>query len=132
MTAQAQTLTAPELETSMATALEVLGWEIELAGARCIFLDKLIGELMQSTPVDQRARLLEGLQALDLLAQHLTGLSAFSRRMSADAPQEANAPVSGALAEVTLGALADRLFTAFGGEESFVDELADPGDLDLF
>ncbi len=130
--AQPAMKTAPGLETSMATTLDVLGWEIELAGARCIFLDKLIGELMQTTPPEHRARLLEGMQAVDLLAQHLTGLSAFARRMSADAPQAADAPVSVALAEITLGALAERMFTAFGGEEKAVRDEADAGDLDLF
>ena len=129
---QAQAKTATGLETSMATALEVLGWEIELAGARCIFLDKLIGELMQSTPPEQRERLLEGMQAVDLLAQHLTGLSAFARRMSAEAPETAQLPVSHALEEITLGALADRMFTAFGGEEAPVEDEADAGELDLF
>ena len=129
---QAQTKTATGLQTSMATTLEVLGWEIELAGARCIFLDKLIGELMQSTPVEQRERLLEGMQAVDLLAQHLTGLSAFARKMSADAPETDQLPVSPALDEITLGALADRMFTAFGGEEAPADDEADAGDLDLF
>jgi hypothetical protein len=134
--AQTQTTTTPGttpgLETSMATTLEVLGWEIELAGARCIFLDKLIGELMQTTPPEHRQRLLEGMQAVDLLAQHLTGLSAFARQMSADAPTEENAPVTAALAEITLGALAERMFTAFGGEEEVADDEADAGDLDLF
>jgi hypothetical protein len=129
---QTQTMAATGLETSLATTLEVLGWEIELAGARCIFLDKLIGELMQTTPVEQRGRLIEGMQAVDLLGQHLTGLSAFARRVSADAPQDADVAVSAALAEITLGALADRMFTAFGGAEDSTDDAADAGDLDLF
>ena len=130
---QTQSTTLPGLEASVSTALEVLGWEIELAGARCIFLDKLIGELMQVTPPDQRERLLEGMQAVDLLGQHLTGLSAFAHRVSLDAPQDAHAPVSAALAEITLGALADRMFTAFGGkEDETADDAADAGDLDLF
>ena len=130
---QTQSKTSPGLETSVSTALEVLGWEIELAGARCIFLDKLIGELMQVTPPDQRERLLEGMQAVDLLGQHLTGLSAFAHRISLDAPHDARTPVSAGLAEITLGALADRMFTAFGGEEDETGEgTADAGDLDLF
>lgn len=132
MAVQTQTMTAAGLEASLATTLEVLGWEIELAGARCIFLDKLIGELMQTTPVEQRGRLIEGMQAVDLLGQHLTGLSAFARRVSADAPPDADVAVSAGLAEITLGALADRMFTAFGGEEDSADDAADAGDLDLF
>jgi hypothetical protein len=59
-------------------------------------------------------------------------LSAFARRMSADAPQAVEAPVSAALAEITLGTLADRMLTAFGGEEASSDDGADAGDLDLF
>jgi hypothetical protein len=52
--------------------------------------------------------------------------------MSADAPQAVEAPVSAALAEITLGTLADRMLTAFGGEEASSDDGADAGDLDLF
>ena len=127
----AQTNTITRLETDVATAFEVLGWEIELAGARCIFLDALIGELMPTMSGEQKARLLEGLHAVDLLGQHLTSLSAFARRMSADAPAGA-VTVSEALSEITLGALADRMTTAFGGEEGVADDESDAGDLDLF
>jgi len=71
------------------------------------------------------------LHAVDLLGQHLTSLSAFARRMSADAPAGA-VTVSEALSEITLGALADRMTTAFGGEEGVADDESDAGDLDLF
>lgn len=128
----AQTKTEAPLLTSTAKAFDVLGWEIELAGARCIFLDKLVGELMQTMPVEQRGRLVEGMHAVDLLAQHLTSLSAFARQMSADAPQDESTPVSAALAEISLGALADRMFTTFSGAEDLADDQPDPGDLDLF
>jgi len=119
------------LEASVASTFDVLAWEIELAGARCIFLDALIGELMPTIPLEQRGRLLEGLHAVDLLAQHLTSLSAFARKMSEEAPTGACAPVTRALAEITLGDLADRMFTSFGGEE-LAREQSDAGDLDLF
>lgn len=128
----AQTSTIDRLETSVATAFEVLGWEIELAGARCIYLDALIGELMPTISGEQKTRLLEGLHAVDLLGQHLTSLSAFARRMSADAPADATVAVSDALSDITLGALADRMITAFGGEEEAANDKSDAGDLDLF
>jgi hypothetical protein len=83
-------------------------------------------------PVEQRERLLEGMHTVDLLSQHLTGLSAFMRRLSEDAPAHATTPVSQALAEVTLGALADRMFTSFGGEEQVLVGELDAGDVDLF
>lgn len=120
-----------ELEPSVATAFDVVAWEVELAGARCIQLDTIIGELMQVIPAAQRERLTEGMHTVDLLAQHLTGLSAFARRLSEDAPADVAMRVDRALADVTLGALADRMFTAFGGEEAAV-ELPDAGDVDLF
>lgn len=129
MAGQANTI--ERLETTVATAFEVLGWEIELAGARCIYLDALIGELMPTMSGDQKTRLLEGLHAVDLLGQHLTSLSAFARRVSAEAPAGA-VGVSAALSEITLGALADRMTTAFGGEEGAADDESDAGDLDLF
>jgi hypothetical protein len=82
-------------------------------------------------PAAQRERLVEGMHTVDLLAQHLTGLSAFARRLGEDAPADVAMRVDRALADVTLGALADRMFTAFGGEEAAV-ELPDSGDVDLF
>ena len=121
-----------ELEASVAATFDVLAWEVELAGARCIQLDTIVGELLQTMPAEQRERLLEGMHTVDLLSQHLTSLSAFMRRMSEEAPTEATTPVTRALADITLGALADRMFTAFGGEETVIDDSADAGDVDLF
>jgi hypothetical protein len=121
-----------ELNTSMSTTFDVLAWEIELAGARCIFLDTLIGELMPTVPPEKRERLIQGMHAVDLLAQHLTSLSAFSRRLSEVVPPDSGVEVSKALADITLGNLADRMRTAFGGEEEAADDGAEAGDLDLF
>lgn len=118
------------LEANMATTLDVMAWEIELAGARCILLDKVIGETMKSLPVEQQGVMIEGLHAVDLLSQHLTNLSAFARTLSADAPDLAVAPVGRAIGDITLGALADRMATAFGADE--VTAEVDAGDVDLF
>lgn len=123
------------LEPSVAATFDVLAWEIELAGARCMALDGLIAELMHVLPAEQRERLAEGVQSVDLLAQHLTNLSAFTRHMSANAPGGTSVPVSEALAGITLSALADRMYTALGGEEDVpvvTEPNADAGELDLF
>ena len=121
-----------ELEASVASTFDVLGWEIELAGARCIFLDALIGELMPTVPPEKRERLMQGMHAVDLLAQQLTSLSAFARRISEDASTKTNVAVTRALADITLGDLANRMATAFGGEEDTVDDRTKAGALDLF
>ncbi|MES2895180.1 MAG: hypothetical protein V4759_04050 [Pseudomonadota bacterium] len=121
-----------ELQASAATTFDALAWEIELAGARCIFLDKLIGDLMQTMPVEERTRLMEGMHAVDLLSQHLTGLSAFARKVSENVSEEVLVPVQAALDDITLGVLADRMSTAFGGEEMGINQGDDAGDLDLF
>lgn len=121
-----------ELQVGAAAVFDAVAWEIELAGARCIQLDTIIGELMPSMPADQRERMLEGLHVVDLLAQHLTGLSAFMRRIGEDAAVEGAVPVGRALDDVTLGALADRLATTFGVEEQPVDDACAAGDCDLF
>lgn len=121
-----------ELQASAATTFDALAWEIELAGARCIFLDKLIGDLMQTMPVEERTRLMEGMHAVDLLSQHLTGLSAFARKVSENVSEEVLVPVQAALDDITLGVLADRMSTAFGGEEMGLNQGDDAGDLDLF
>lgn len=113
--------------------MDVLAWEIELAGARCIFLDSLIGELTPDIPMEKRERLQAGLHAVDLLSQHLTSLSAFARQFSADCPPDAVASVEPALASITLGGLAERMASAFGAEERVpAPDAPDPGDLDLF
>lgn len=119
------------LEASVATTFDVLSWEIELAGARCIQLDKMIGHLLPDLPPPQREQLLEGLHTVDLLAQHLTNLSAFSRHMGENAPPHMMVAVHGALGDITLGALADRMSASLGGEEG-EDSDHDAGDLDLF
>lgn len=116
----------------MASTFDALAWEIELAGARCIALDSLVGALMPTVPPEHREQLMESMQAVDLLAQHLTGLSTFARRMSLSVATDVSAPVEIALSEITLGALADRLSSALGGAERGVDDGQDAGDPDLF
>jgi hypothetical protein len=112
--------------------LEIVAGEIELAGARCLYLDSLIGDLMRQPSADSQAKLHEGLQTVDLLSQHLAGLSNFVRRLSMDTPPGLPAQVTTALSEITLGALADRLTTSFGWEGANIDDGADAGDVDLF
>lgn len=120
------------LAPNIANTLEVLAAEIELAGARCIFLDRLLADVMDGLPASERNRMVEGMHSVDLLAQHLTGLSAFARTVSATAP-EVPAPVGVALSEITLGALAERMTAGLGGEDNEKGELpAEDGDVDLF
>jgi len=125
-------LAHPALTPSVAVTLDVLAAEIELAGARCIFLDRIIGEVMDGLPETERERLVQGLHGVDLLAQHLTSLSAFARGMSVAIPEEVTAPVAGALADVTLGALVERMTVGLGGNDDDGGDESDAGDLDLF
>lgn len=120
------------LAPSVAVTLDVLAAEIELAGARCIFLDRIIGEVMDGLPEAERERLMQGLHGVDLLAQHLTSLSAFARGMSLAIPEDITAPVGGALADVTLGALVERMTVGLGGNDDEDGDDSDAGDLDLF
>jgi hypothetical protein len=114
--------------------LDVLAAEIELAGARCIFLDRIIGEAMDRLPDEERDRLVPSLHTVDLLAQHLTNLSAFARGLSLAVPDEVTAPVDAALSEVTLGALVERMAAGMGRDEleTADADVEDAGDLDLF
>lgn len=121
-----------ELQSDIATTFDVLSWELELAGARCIFLDTLIGKLLTTVAPEHREDLLEGVQAVDLLSQHLTGLSTFARQLSQTAVAQEPIDVSAALKSITLGALADRMTTSFGGDEAGLNDGDDAGDLDLF
>jgi hypothetical protein len=120
------------LAPSVAQTLDVLAAEIELAGARCIFLDRIIGEVMDGLSGERRERMLQGLHGVDLLAQHLTSLSAFARGMSAAVPEAVTAPVEVALSEITLGALAERMTAGLGGNDDISAAQPDSGDLDLF
>lgn len=117
----------------VAVTLDVLAAEIELSAARCIFLDRIIGEVMEGLPEADRARLVQGLHAVDLLAQHLTSLSAFARGVSAAAPEGLGVPVGPAISEITLGALAERMTAGLGGAtDDDWGEKPDDGDVDLF
>lgn len=121
-----------KLDASLASTLDVLAWEVELAGARCILLDSVIGEMMKVVPEGDQNRFVEVVHTVDLLSQQLTSLSAFTRRLSAVAPTESNVAVGEALGDITLGALADRMSTALGGVEQGINEREEAGDLDLF
>lgn len=127
-------MTSRVFAPSVTTTLDVLAAEIELAGARCIFLDRIIGDVMDGLPEQERDRLVQGLHAVDLLAQHLTSLSAFARGLSLVVPEDVTAPVEAALSEVTLGALVERMAAGLGRDDASDAEAddADPGDLDLF
>ena len=116
----------------MSATFDVLAWEMELAGARCILLDSVIGELMGALPEDKRDRLMQGMHTVDLLSQQLTSLSAFARRMSGSVSEEYSVAVDDAIRDMTLGALADRMLAALGGDEKGVNERENAGDLDLF
>lgn len=113
----AQKSVEPGLEAALGDMLDVMAWELELAGARCLALEEIVSDLMRTVPVEHRGGLLESLQTVDMLTQHLTSLSAFARKLSEDAPSDAVVPVADALAGITLSAVADRMTTAFGGEE---------------
>ena len=86
----------------------------------------------QDLPPDSREQLVKGLHTVDLLSQHLNGISAFVRQLTETAPPEVSLQVAEALANVTLGALADRMRSSLGGPEQGLDEGADAGELDLF
>jgi len=121
------------LTPKVAATLDVLAAEIELAGARCISLDQMIGQVMDRLADSDRERMVHGLHDVDLLSQHLTSLSAFARGMSLVIPTEVTAPVGSALSEITLGALAERMVAGLGGDhDDEAAEAPDAGDLDLF
>ncbi len=130
MNAQAES--RDTLHATLATTFDVLAWEIELAGARCLHLDSIMSNMMVYLPKDKQADFLESMHTVDLLTQQLTGLSAFTRRMINSVPTEISASVSSALSDITLAALADRMQTAFGGEEKGINSREGSGDVDLF
>lgn len=119
------------LKTTIANTLDVLGWEMELAAARSIYLDSIIGRMIRLIPDARKAEFVESMHTVDLLSQQLTGLSAFTRRMSGDVP-DVSAYVHTALGQISLGALADRMSAALGGAEKGVDGGDGAGELDLF
>lgn len=125
-------MVAVELRSDVAATFDVLSWELELAGARCIFLDTLIGKLLGTVAPEHREQLIEGIQAVDLLSQHLTGLSTFARSLSQTVAAPEQIEVGAALQSITLGALADRMSSSFGGDEAGINDGDDAGDLDLF
>ena len=119
------------LKATVANTLDVLAWEIELAAARAIYLDSILGQMIGLLPEAHKAEFVQSMHTVDLLSQQLTGLSAFSRRMSGDVP-DVSAGVYKALGQISLGALADRMCVALGGTEKGVNDGDGAGDLDLF
>jgi hypothetical protein len=124
-------LSESALKATIADMLDVLSWEIELAAARSIYLDSVIGQMIGLLPEERKAEFLESMHVVDLLSQQLTGLSAFARRMSGDVP-DVSAHVDTALNQISLGALADRMCAALGGAEKGLGDGDGAGDLDLF
>src|SRR5215469_3894239 len=118
------------LKATIADTLDVLGWEIELAAARSIYLDHVIGQMIGLLPDERKAEFVESMHIVDLLSQQLTSLSAFTRRMSGEAP-DVSIHVHTALDQITLGALADRMSVALGGTERGLNDGDGAGDLDL-
>ena len=119
------------LKATIANTFDVLAWEMELAAARSIYLDSVIGRLIHLVPEDRKTEFVESMHTVDLLSQQLTSLSAFARRMSGEVP-DISAHVQTALGHITLGALADRMSVALGGTEKGVNDGDGAGDLDLF
>ncbi len=120
------------LKASIATTFDVLAWEMELAAARCIYLDTLVGKMLNLIAEERQGEFRESAHTVDLLSQQLTNLSAFTRRMSGDVPADVTAYVHTALGDITLGALADRMSTALGGAEKGLNDGDGAGDFDLF
>jgi hypothetical protein len=119
------------LKATVADTLDVLAWEIELAAARTIYLDSVIGQMIGLLPEARKAEFLDSMHIVDLLSQQLTGLSAFSRKMSGAVP-DVSAYVTTALDQISLGALHDRMGVALGGIEKGINDGDGAGDLDLF
>jgi hypothetical protein len=88
--------------------------------------------MIKCLPDARQSEFLESAHTVDLLSQQLTSLSAFARRMSGTVGDDMSASVGGALGDITLGALADRMCVALGGKERGVNERDEAGDLDLF
>ena len=124
-------LSGSVLKATIADTLDVLAWEIELAAARSIYLDSVIGQMIGLLPEERKAEFVESMHIVDLLSQQLTGLSAFTHRMSGDVP-DVSACVHTALNQISLGALADRMSVALGGVEKGLGDGDGAGDLDLF
>ena len=119
------------LRATIADTLDVLAWEIELAAARSIYLDSVVGRMIGLLPEARKAEFVESMHVVDLLSQQLTGLSAFARKMSGDVP-DVSACVRTALDQISLGALADRMGVALGGIEKGLGDGDGAGDVDLF
>ena len=122
----------PGLQASVATTFDVLAWEMELAGARCLLLDDAIGELMSGLEPEKKAKVLEEMHAVDLLSQQLSALSSFARRIGGQVGEEVAVDIGYALSDITLGSVADRMLSALSGKPQAIFDGDGAGDLDLF
>lgn len=111
-----------------------LAAELDHAGELCGRLEELVSRLADAVDGEPKMLALSEAQTLDVLTQHLAGLSIFMRGLSHQIATARNIDPDAVLAEITLGDLAGRLRTCL-----YDATLAPPpkddggsGELDLF
>jgi hypothetical protein len=94
---------------SVAEIMAAVSAEMSIAAEACGKLDDALGQILQATPPEGRNQVMQELHMVDLLAQHITAVTDFTRRLAQIASTEDRLMIEDALSAITLGAVADRL-----------------------
>jgi len=113
------------MQRSMAQLLETLALETAAAAQTAERLQSVTGALAQSADHG----LIEEIQALDALAQHLQALAGFLAGVSREVPADWRLDIGGPLAAIPLSDLAGRIGHAVASPSLAV---APTGDCELF
>lgn len=89
--------------------LTALAAELDHAGDLCARLEDLVSRLTVSVDGEAKLLALSEAQTLDMLTQHLAGVSLFMRGLSDQIATARNVDADAVLAQITLGDLAARL-----------------------
>lgn len=98
----------------VATVFEALSVEMSLAAESCGKLDDVLGQIIELAPPEMRLKVMQEAHMVDHLAQHVTALTDFTRRLVQTASQVDRMAVEDALSVITLGAVAERLRAELG------------------
>jgi hypothetical protein len=117
-------------QAAMTDVLSAVAGELVLAQGTCARLDGALGQLLQSTPADQRGAVMRELHVVDLLNQQIAAVAGFVERISTGLGHGVTIEVGEAIGAITLGEVAQRISSGVGRPAPATADAGD--DVDFF
>jgi hypothetical protein len=114
-------------QAAVSDVLSVVAGELAIAQIKCARLDGALGQLLDTTPSEQRGAVMREMHVVDLLAQQIGAVATFLERLTSVAPEGAAIEIGDALGAITLGEVAQRIGEGVG----FAAAEAQPADEDI-